>query len=421
MSRQQRRRGCYCRRLVAVASAGAVIILAGCSFGARDSAHQAAAALSAGCSTSVAAGRPLAGRSPVTLPVPGSPTAVVGTADGRWAFASESTDVGGEIAVIALGREAPRLVRVVKLPSLTAAFGMAMTHDGTLLVVAGYRATAVLSVRALEDGASDPVAGTLADAGAGQFEVAVSADDRYVFVTDETTGGLSVFDLALALRRGFSAHGVAAGIVPLAPGAVGVAMSPDGGRLYVTTYGAYGPHGRLWVIDTARAENGADGAAILAQVPAGCQPVRVAVSPDGSIVWVTALQSNALLGFSAADLRDDPSHALQAVVRVGAEPVGLVVVDDGRLALVGNSNRGLVPGTGSDASQTVSVINTAAALARRPAVVGEVPTGLFPRDLTFDQGTGQVLLGNYNSGTIEEFPVPIAPRPRNAASDGPRL
>jgi DNA-binding beta-propeller fold protein YncE len=346
----------------------------------------------------------------VTLPVPGNPTAVVGTADGRWVFASLSTGVGGEIAVIALGREAPRLVRVVKLPgSLADAFGMAMTHDGTLLVVAGYKATAVLRVRALEDGASDPVAGTLDDAGAGQFEVALSGDDRYVFVTDETTGGLSVFDLALALRRGFSAHGVAAGIVPLAAGAVGVAMSPDGGRLYVTTYGAYGPHGQLWVIDTARAESGADGAAILAHVPAGCQPVRVAVSPDGSIVWVTALQSDALLGFSAADLRDDPSRALQAVVRVGPEPVGLLVVDDGRLALVGNSNRGLVPGTGSDASQSVSVIDTAAALAHRPAVVGVVPTGLFPRNLTLDQATSQVLLGNYNSGTIEEFPVPVAP------------
>ncbi len=161
------------------------------------------------------------------MPVPGRPTAVVGTADGRWVFTSVSTGTGGEIAVIALGREVPRLVRTVKLPgSLADAFGMAMSHDGLLLVVAGYTATAVLSVRALEDGGHDPVVGVLADAGAGQFEVAVSGDDRYVFVTDETTGGLSVFDLAAALRRGFSARGVAVGIVPLAPGAVGVAMSP---------------------------------------------------------------------------------------------------------------------------------------------------------------------------------------------------
>jgi DNA-binding beta-propeller fold protein YncE len=96
-------------------------------------------------------------------------------------------------------------------------------------------------------------------------------------------------------------------------------------------------------------------------------------------------------------------------VRVGSEPVGLLLVDDGRLALVGNSNRGLVPGTGSNVAQTVSVINTAAALAQRPAVVGVLPAGLFPRDITFDEATGQVLLANFNSGTIEAFPVPIAP------------
>jgi hypothetical protein len=106
-----------------------------------------------GRSTSVATGRLLTAQRPVTIPVPGDPTAVVGTANGHWAFASLSGSTGGEIAVIALGREAPRLVRTVKLPgSLADAFGMAMTHDG-LLLVAGYTATGVLSVRALEDGA----------------------------------------------------------------------------------------------------------------------------------------------------------------------------------------------------------------------------------------------------------------------------
>jgi DNA-binding beta-propeller fold protein YncE len=341
------------------------------------------------------------------MPVPGRPAAVVSTADGKWAFASLSTITGGEIAVISLGHQTPRLVRTVDLPSnMASAFGMAMTHDGRFLLVATFSATAVLRASALEDGGRDPVAGVLTDPGAGQFEVAVSSDDRYVFVTDETTGGLSVFDLATALRRGFSAPSVPVGIVPLATGAVGVAMSPGGGRLYVTTYGAAGPHGQLWVVDTARAESGADAGAVLGDVPAGCQPVRVAVSPDGRTVWVTALQSNALLGFSAAALPDDPAHALRAVVRVGSEPVGLLLVDNGRLALVANSNRGLVPGTGSDVPQTVSVVSTAAALAHRPALLGGVRAGLFPRDLSFDQATGQVLLGNFISGTIEQFPVP---------------
>jgi DNA-binding beta-propeller fold protein YncE len=90
-------------------------------------------------------------------------------------------------------------------------------------------------VAALEHGGRHPVAGILSDAGAGQTEVAVSGDGRYAFVTDETSGGLSVFDLALARRKGYAAHGVAVGIVPLARGPVGVAIAPGEARLYVTT------------------------------------------------------------------------------------------------------------------------------------------------------------------------------------------
>jgi hypothetical protein len=78
----------------------------------------------------------------------------------------------------------------------------------------------------------------------------------------------------------------------------------------------------------------------------------------------------------------------------------------GQLALVGNSNRGLVTGTGSDTAQTVSVVSTSAALAHRPSVLGGVQASLFPRDLSFDQASGEVLVANYNSETVEEFPAP---------------
>ena len=33
---------------------------------------------------------------------------------------------------------------------------------------------------------------------------------------------------------------------------------------------------------------------------------------------------------------------------------------------------------------------------------------LFPRDLSYDQTAGQVMLANFNSGTVEEFPAPGA-------------
>ena len=402
-------RGC------AIAAVCSLVLLGGCSSSPKprapgEAATPKAVALNAGCSTQVAPGKLGPAVRPVTATVPDAPTAMVGTADGRWAFASLSSHTTGAIAVMAVARGTLRLVRPVPLPhTLPAAYGMTLTHEGRLLLVAGESATAVLSVSALEDGRGNPLAGVLSDAGSGQFEVSVSPDDRYVYVTDEDTGALSVFDLAVALRRGFTAAGVAVGLVPLDTGAVGVAQSPDGNLLYVTTYGAYGPYGQLWVIDAARADSGAGRGAVLAHVFAGCQPVRVAVSPDGSTAWVTALQSNALLAFSTAGLRTDPSRALRAVVRTGSEPVGLLLVDNGRVALVGNSNRGLVADSqGTNGPQTVSIIDTAAALAHRTATTGAVPAGLFPRDLSFDQATGQVMLANFNSGTVEEFPVPGA-------------
>ena len=87
----------------------------------------------------------------------------------------------------------------------------------------------------------------------------------------------------------------------------------------------------------------------------------------------------------------------------------MLLVDNGRVTLVGNSNRGLVPGsTGTNSPQTVSVINTAAALAHQPATVAAVLAGLFPRDLSYDQTAGQVMLANFNSDAVEEFPVPGA-------------
>jgi DNA-binding beta-propeller fold protein YncE len=263
----------------------AALIVCGCS--GTAAAPTAGKALTVVCSTAVTTGSLVPGIHPVTATVTGSPAAVVSTASGRWVFASVTSGETGTVEVFAASPGSLRLVRTVPPPGAAAAWGMAMTHDGRYLLVADYRATVVLRVDVLEQGRGDPVLGVLADGEAGQFEVPVSADDRYAFVTDETSGALSVFDLARALRDGFTAPQVAIGIVPLAYGAVGVAVSPDGSRLYVTTYGSDGPHGLLWVIDAARAEDGAEGQAVLGKAYAGCLPVRVAVSPDGATAWVT--------------------------------------------------------------------------------------------------------------------------------------
>jgi DNA-binding beta-propeller fold protein YncE len=392
----------------------ALLLVVGGVVGCAGASRHASRLLSPGCSTHVAAAKRLTEPSPLFIPVAGHPMSALATADGNWAFVSLHAQSGGALEVLRLIGDSARVVRTVQLPQLVEAWGMAMTRDGRWLLVAGGDATAVVSVSALERGSRSPVVGTLGDSSSGQIEVALSPDDRYAFVSDETSGAVSVFDLARALRGGFSAGvlsppGVAVGIVRLAPTAVGVAVSPDGRLLYVTTEGPYGRDGRLWVIDAVRVERGDITHAVLASTPAGCAPVRVALAPEGTEVWVTAQQSNALLAFNAKSLLVHPATALQVVIPVGSEPVGLALVDHGRRALVANSNRGIVPGTGSIRAQTITVVNTQAALAHRPAVIGNVRAGLFPRDLNAEPSTGQILVANFNSNTVEVLTQPPPP------------
>ena len=99
---------------------------------------------------------------------------------------------------------------------------------------------------------------------------------------------------------------------------------------------------------------------------------------------------------------------LRAVVRVGAEPVGLLLLGNGSTAVVGDSNRGLIAGEQSNAAPRITVVSTADALAGRPAVTGSLPAGVFPRDLGYDSATGQVLVPNFLSETVEFLHAPTS-------------
>jgi DNA-binding beta-propeller fold protein YncE len=278
---------------------------------------------------------------------------------------------------------------------------------------------AVLSLPTLLAGGANPVLGMLDDHGVGPVEAVVSRDDRYVFVSDEYSPAVSVFDLAKALTGGFDAPGVAVGKILLGQATVGLTLSPDGRRLYATSEAANPDatrevanlsdtqHGTLTAIDIDTAEQH-PAASVLAQVAAGCRPVRVALSADGSVAWVTARGSDALLAFDTTQMLVRPQDALRAVVPVGAQPVGLLLTSNGRYALTANSARFTDP----QGPQTVSVVDTVTALAGGPALVGTIPAGAFPRQFDDDPATGQVVLTNFGSHTVEAFPSPRRPLQR---------
>jgi DNA-binding beta-propeller fold protein YncE len=385
-----------------------------------------------GCSTATAASPALGSVSAAMLPVSGSPFGVAATAAGRWAFVAVVGPRAGRPSIDVLrlaGSRAPTLVRSIPVPGMP--LGVTITPDGKYLLAADNAGVAVLSVARAESGAAGAVLGTLSAPGSsgatagggpagGAIEVAASPDGRFAFVTLEDSQRAAVFNLGAALSRGFGPADYV-GSIPLGLAPVGITVSPGGRWLYATSEiatrgtgaarpvaGPAGPGGALsagtlTVIDLRRAETD-PAASVVATVDAGCQPVRVTTAADGTQVWVTARASDDLLCFAAARLISDPKRALVAAVRVGEAPVGLAAVRESSLVLVADSNRFGAGGATSD----LDVVNVAAALAGRPAVVGHIRAGLFPRDMTLAPD-GTLLVSNFDSGQVEAVDVATVP------------
>ena len=278
--------------------------------------------------------------------------------------------------------------------------GEALTNDGRYLLVADDTGIVVLDTARLESG-GDSAVGTLREVvGGGAIEVAVSPNDRFAFVTLEDSAEIAVFNLAQALPDGFGLQDFV-GMIPLGLAPVGMAVSPNGQWLYVTSEGPVQGHGTLSVINLSEAETD-PGDSVVSSVIAGCSPVRVIVSSNGQTVWVTARGSDDLLGFSASSLVSDPSHALVADVEIGPAPVGLSIVSNGTRIVVADSNR-----FGTAGSANLAVVDTEAALARKSALLGYVPAGLFPREMALHGN--ELLVTNYSSGQLEALETNTLP------------
>ena len=194
---------------------------------------------------------------------------------------------------------------------------------------------------------------------------------------------------------------------------MGLALSPDGKTLYALSEVAErkratavvpaggdlahgcGPrkgllNGTLTAIDVARGS-------VVARVAAGCSPVRVAVTADGTTVWVSARGDDRVIAFDAAKLRSDPAHAYLAQAKVGSAPVGIALLAHDTLLAVANSNR-FDAGAGPS---TVSVVQ----LGSPPSPRGTVPAGSFPREFSVSPDGAVLYLTNFASRIVELIDV----------------
>jgi len=359
--------------------------------------RQPAALAPPGCVNTSADAPQLAGIRPSFVRLTGMPFAVAVTAGGQYSFVS--TGVGHSIEVLrSAGTLTPAPVRRIRVPA--APHGEAITPDGQYLLAASGGGAVVVSVARAEHHRQGSVLGTLTSPhGDGAVEVVLSSDGQFAFVTLENSGTMAVFDLRAALASGLRSSGFV-GDVQLGINPIGMTVSRDGQWLYVTSQkrNHASEQGMLTMINVARAETD-PARSVQATVPAGCDPGRVITTAGGATVWVTARASNALLAFSAARLRTDPGRALIAKVEVGAAPIGLTALNGGSRILVANSGR---HGTGR---ASLGVINTAAALSGRPAVLGLIQAGLLPREFAVEPGGRTALVTNSGSHQLEAVNV----------------
>lgn len=300
---------------------------------------------------------------------------------------------------------------------------MVLTHDGQLLLAVGEGRVVFLDVPRAISGDGDPLLGEMVyDRSAESVLVNVTADDRFALVSDERRQRITVIDLAKARESRFSTSSLV-GSIPVGINPVAVTISPDNKFLYATSQQAlrssgwpneckaqgpdpalsnfFTPQGAVHVIDVERATSDPVHA-VIATVPAGCAPVRVAISPKGDFVYVTARHSDLLLVFDTQRLRADPEHARVATIPVGVRPVGVAVADSGRLIFVANSNDLL---GGPADRQSVTVIDAARVSEGAAAVLGSVPAGAAPRNVHVTSDGRTVLVTNNNSSTLQLIDV----------------
>ncbi len=393
------------RALTLTALIGATVLLAGCGGSRRSSTVTTTARSTATTVTTP----PCAARAAVLPALDHVRTAMAGLPVAPYAIVSRRrfsfVSAPGEVDVLRNSGFAPTVLRRIALPAAAGNGhpGLALTHDGRYLLVAAGSGAVVIDAHRAENGSRRAVLGRLTSTVqgnpglAGSVAVAISPDDRYAYVARARASGIAVFDLAAALADRLRRSGYI-GRVPLFYGPSDVAVDPGGRWLYATALASAdgAGHGTLSLIDATRAQTDPN-AALVHAVDAGCEPIRVTLSAGGRLVWVTALASHAVLGFSSSLLLHHPRRARVASVPVGSAPVGVQPVDGGRRLLVADSGAGAssAPGPG------VTVVDVGAALAGRPAALGSVPAGVYPRDLTVPPGARTAYVTNYGSAQVE--------------------
>ena len=281
--------------------------------------------------------------------------------------------------------------------------GVGFSPAGDRIYVGGGAGNDVRFFRKQPDG-SFAADGTLAIAGAAPSGLAVSADGGRLYVALNMAHQLAVIDTA---TRAILAR-IPVGIYPYT-----TVLSADGSKAYMSNWGGKVPgsgdvtdgmfpvvvdqrtgipiSGTVSVIDTATNT-------VAKTIDVGLHPTGMALSPDGSRVYVTNANSDTVSGIdTAADTVATTIH-VGATGRgraplLGSAPNAVIVSADGRTLYVANA-----------AENAVAVVDATGKA--DDAVRGLIPTGWFPTAVALDATGEQLFIASgYGFGSIAPVPA----------------
>jgi YVTN family beta-propeller protein len=246
-----------------------------------------------------------------TITTEGRPYAIALTRDGARAYV---TDLSGQ-SLFALDTTKNSLTQTISLGSMerpTRTPAVAVSRDAGSVYVTS--ATVMDDHLVVVDTGSNTVSG-FHSLDVHPVGVAVSPDGRRVFVAGCK---LACVDGTLLVLDATTASVVSSIHLTAAP--VGFAVAPDGSRAYTPT----GLAGTVQAIDLATGT--------MATIPVDAEPLGIDVDPRGTFVYVTCY------GASEVSVIDTRTNAVVAKVAVANEPRAIAVSPDSRYAYVTHSS-----------------------------------------------------------------------------------